>query len=207
MLIVGYGGGVVVEGVPPSFRSIDVIELEPVVIEANRATRQLRKRDPLTDPRLTIIANDARGALSLTSKHYDAIVSQPSHPWTAGASHLYTREFMQLARDHLTDDGVFVQWMNVAFLDERLLRSLSATLLDVFGELRVYRPDPATLVFVAATKPLDLERQLVATGIPLRRTPLHFARFGINVVEDLVAALALDERGARVSCRRTAHHG
>ncbi|MEZ5475905.1 MAG: fused MFS/spermidine synthase, partial [Steroidobacteraceae bacterium] len=197
MLIVGYGGGVVVEGVPPSFRSIDVIELEPVVIEANRATRQLRKRDPLTDPRLTIIANDARGALSLTSKHYDAIVSQPSHPWTAGASHLYTREFMQLARDHLTDDGVFVQWMNVAFLDERLLRSLSATLLDVFGELRVYRPDPATLVFVAATKPLDLERQLVATGIPLRRTPLHFARFGINVVEDLVAALALDERGAR----------
>ncbi len=197
MLIVGYGGGVVVEGVPPSFRSVDVIELEPLVIEANRATRQLRKRDPLTDPRVTIITNDARGALSLTSKKYDAIVSQPSHPWTAGASHLYTREFMQLARDHMTDNGVFVQWMNVAFLDERLLRSLSATLLDVFDELRVYRPDPATLVFVAATKPLDIERQMAATGLPLRRTPLHYARFGINTVEDLVAALVLDASGVR----------
>ena len=38
MLIVGYGGGVVIEGVPPSVQRIDVIELEPKVIEANRAT-------------------------------------------------------------------------------------------------------------------------------------------------------------------------
>ena len=94
MLIVGFGGGVVVEGVPPSVRHVDVIELEPKVIEANRVTAQLRKRNPLTDPRVNIIVNDARGALRLTDRRYDAIVSQPSHPWPAGASHLYTREFM-----------------------------------------------------------------------------------------------------------------
>ena len=75
--------------------------------------------------------NDARGALRLTNRRYDAIVSQPSHPWTAGASHLYTREFMQLAHDHLNPGGVFVQWMNVIFMDEDLLRSLTATLLKV----------------------------------------------------------------------------
>jgi hypothetical protein len=68
MLIVGFGGGVVVEGVPPSVQRIDVIELEPKVIEANRATRQLRKFDPLADPRVTVITNDARGALSLTEQ-------------------------------------------------------------------------------------------------------------------------------------------
>jgi spermidine synthase len=107
MLIVGFGGGVVVEGVPPSVQRIDVIELEPKVIEANRSTIARRKYDPLGDPRVNIITNDARGALSLTDRRYDAIVSQPSHPWTAGASHLYTREFMQLARDHLSDGGVF----------------------------------------------------------------------------------------------------
>ena len=83
-------------GVPPSVRHVDVIELEPKVIEANAATRKYRKFDPLSDPRVNVITNDARGALSLTDKRYDAIVSQPSHPWTAGASHLYTREFMQL---------------------------------------------------------------------------------------------------------------
>jgi spermidine synthase len=197
MLVVGYGGGVVVEGVPPSFRDIDVIEIEPLVLEANRATRQLRKRDPLTDTRLNLMTNDARGALSLTAKRYDAIVSQPSHPWTAGASHLYTREFMMLARERMSDAGVFIQWMNVAFLDEKLLRSLTATMLDVFGELRVYRPDPSTLVFVASRQPFDIEARIASTGQPLNRAPFHYARFGINGLEDLVAALVLDTASAR----------
>jgi spermidine synthase len=197
MLIVGFGGGVVVEGVPPSVRKIDVIELEPKVIEANRQTSAMRKRDPLSDPRVNIIVNDARGSLRLTGHRYDAIVSQPSHPWTAGASHLYTREFMQLAHDHLTPDGVFVQWMNVIFMDEDLLRSLTATLLNVFSDVRVYRPDPNTVVFLASDKPLNLEIELARSGLPLRDAPLHYARFGINTVEDLVAALVLDADGAR----------
>lgn len=197
MLIVGFGGGVVVEGVPPSVDRIDVIELEPEVIAANLATKHLRKRNPMEDPRVDIIVNDARGALRLTSKRYDAIVSQPSHPWTAGASHLYTREFMQLARDHLNPGGVFVQWMNVLFMDEDLMRSLTATLLSVYPEVRVYRPDPNTVVFLASELPLNVEQHLAQTGVPLRNAPLHFARFGINCVEDLVNALVLESDGAR----------
>jgi spermidine synthase len=183
--------------VPPSVQKIDVLELEPKVIDANRAVAAMRKHNPLIDPRLNIVINDARSALRLTSRRYDAIVSQPSHPWTAGASHLYTREFMSLAHDHLTPGGVFVQWMNVSFLDEELMRSLTATLLDVFRELRVYRPDPDTLVFLASDTPLNLEQQLAETGAPLNAAPLHFARFGINNLEDLVTALMLDTSGAR----------
>jgi spermidine synthase len=197
MLIIGFGGGVVVEGVPPTVRNIDVIEIEPKVIEANRMTSELRKRNPLSDPRVNVIVNDARGALRLTGRRYDAIVSQPSHPWTAGASHLYTREFMQLAHDHLNLDGVFVQWMNVIFMDDDLMRSLTATLLSVFGEVRVYRPDPNTVLFLASDQPLNPELQLAQTGYPLRSAPLHYARFGINNAEDLLTALVLDAEGAR----------
>jgi spermidine synthase len=197
MLIVGYGGGVVVEGVPPSVEHVDVIELEPEVIEANKRFAALRKRDPSADPRVRVILNDARGALRLTARRYDAIVSQPSHPWTAGASHLYTREFMELAHEHLDTDGVFVQWMNVIFMDADLLRSLTATLGEVFKQVRVYRPDPNTIIFLASDAPLDLERQVAATGLPLRAAPLHFARYGINNVEDLIAALVLDNESAR----------
>ncbi|MCS6948292.1 MAG: fused MFS/spermidine synthase, partial [Steroidobacteraceae bacterium] len=197
MLIVGYGGGVVVEGIAPSVRQFDVIELEPVVIDANKATRSLRRRDPLNDIRMRLITNDARGALRLTAKRYDAIVSQPSHPWTAGASHLYTREFMQLARAHLNDGGVFVQWMNVAFVNEALLRSLTATIIDVFGQVRIYRPDPNTLVFVGSAAPLAPEERLLSSGLPLTLTPAHYRRYGIGSAEDLVFALAADEDGAR----------
>lgn len=197
MLVVGYGGGVVVQAVPPTVRKIDVIELEPKVIEANRATASLRKQNPLLDPRLTLISNDARGALNLTRRKYDAIVSQPSHPWTAGASHLYTLEFMRQVREHLSEDGVFVQWMNEGFLDESLLRSLTATLVTAFGEVRLYRPDPDTLLFLASAKALDLEAGVVASGRPLSASPAHYSRQGIHNAEDLLAALAVDADGAR----------
>jgi hypothetical protein len=90
-----------------------------------------------------------------------------------------------------------VQWMNVIFMDEGLLRSLTATLLSVFPQVRVYRPDPNTIVFLASEAPLDLEIELARTGMPLRAAPLHYARFGINNAEDLVAALVLDVEGAR----------
>src|SRR5690606_2456133 len=189
-------GGRVVEDVPPSVERVDVIEIEPLVLEANRAVRDLRLRDPFADPRVHLVTNDARGALNLTRRKYDAIVSQPSHPWTAGASHLYTLEFMQQVREHLNDDGVFAQWMTSSFLDESLLRSLTATLVRVFGEVRLYRPDPDTLLFLASAQPLDLEEGLVATGRPLSSAPDHYGMHGIHNAEDLLATLAVDSDGA-----------
>ena len=75
-----------------TIKEIDVIELEPKVIEANQLISEQRKYKPLQDPRVSLFINDARSALALSDKTYDVIVSQPSHPWSAGASHLYTRE-------------------------------------------------------------------------------------------------------------------
>ena len=55
---------------------------------------------------LIVDPDDARGALLLTDAHYGAVVSQPSHPWTAGSAHLYTREFFALCLEHLGPQGV-----------------------------------------------------------------------------------------------------
>jgi hypothetical protein len=87
--------------------------------------------------------------------------------------------------------------MNVGFVDEALLRSLTATLLAAFGEVRLYRPDPDTLVFLASAQPLNVEAQVAASGRPLVDAPAHYARSGIRSVEDLFVALAVDGDGAR----------
>ena len=143
------------EFVPSTVESIDVIELEPEVLAANQWVAAKRATDPLADPRVRVHIGDARGVLQLTEKRYDAIVSQPSHPWTAGASHLYTREFFSLVRSHLKPDGVFVQWIGLNFVDEALLRSLAATLVDVFGHVEVYQLGAAPgLLFAASAEPL-----------------------------------------------------
>lgn len=201
MLVVGFGGGNAVQAIPPSVREIDVIELEPEVIAANEAVSALRARNPLLDSRVNVVLNDARGALLLTDKRYDAIVSQPSHPWTAGASHLYTLEFMRQARAHLNPGGVFVQWMSTDFMDESLLRSLLATLTTAFPEVRMYRTSPNTLLFMGSDQAIEPERQLSATRAVLRNAQTHYARVGINTVEDVLLALALDTNAARTLAR------
>ncbi len=195
MLIIGFGGGVVAEDLPTTLTQIDIIELEPKVLAANRSISADRNIDPLQDPRISVIINDARNALRLTDKHYDAIVSQPSHPWTAGASHLYTREFMNLVRSRLNSDGVFLQWMNTQFVSEPLLKSFVATLLDVFPHVRAYQFDANILFFLASESEIDPEAHMVATGEPFKSHSEEFKRKGIGSVNDLVAALAWDETG------------
>ncbi len=194
ILVVGFGGGLVVEAVPPNFDEVDVVEIEPAIIHANATIAKDRSKDPLADPRVELILNDARGALLLTDERYDAIASQPSHPWTAAASHLYTREFFQLVREHLADDGVFVQWMGTSFLDEALLKSLVATLQDVFPHVRVYRPVPAGLLFTASASPFEPETSAEAV---LGTTPQLSAELGIHTAEDILAHMVLDDAGAR----------
>ena len=202
MLVVGFGGGVALEGTPPSVETIDVVELEPEVIEANRQLSGIRDIDPLADPRVNVVINDARNALRLTGKSYDAIVSQPSHPWTAGASHLFTREFVAEAKSHLNEGGVFLQWMNSEFVDAPLLRSLAATLVSEYEYVRLYHPVSRVLMFLASDAPLDVELELAQSGRPISDSVRHYNRIGINGVEDVLAALVLDEESIELFARR-----
>jgi hypothetical protein len=197
MLIVGLGGGTAASFVPPSVNQIDVFELEPAVVKANESIRDLRRLDPLADSRVNIVLNDGRNGLLLTRKRYDAIVSQPSHPWTAGASHLYTREFDQIARDHLLPGGIFLQWMGAEFVDAELLRSMAASLLDVFPHVRLYEPTRRSLMFVASDQPIEPERIEQPKLKVDPRDERFYRAFGMVKPTDLLALLKMDEAALR----------
>ena len=125
--------------------------------------------------------------MRLTDKTYDAIVSQPSHPWTAGASHLYTHEFMTLVNDRLANDGVFLQWMNLGFITEDLLRSFAATMTDVFPHVRAYHVDPKVVFFIASRSPVAPEQDMARSGEPLVSDRVRFLRKGMASLDDVVA--------------------
>ncbi|MFT7484882.1 MAG: spermidine synthase [Candidatus Paceibacteria bacterium] len=200
MMVIGFGGGVTIESIPPSIAELDVIELEPEILNANEAFANRRRINPLDDPRLTVTFSDARGALALTDESWDIIVSQPSHPWTAGASHLYTREFLEVAKQHLNGDGVFVQWMSAGFLDEELFASLGATLLDSFDHVRLYRPNGTMLIFLASDGDLDVERKVAESGAPMASAREWWSQVGFTGVNDLLAFLALEQDGLAELC-------
>jgi len=195
VLLIGLRGGVTLDGMPPSVRGVDVVELEPEIVNANKTIAARRGNDPLQDSRFTMIVNDARDAMRLTDKRYDIIIAEASPPWTSRASHLYTREFLAEIRTHLTDGGVFVQSIATEYFDAALLRSAAATLLSEFEYVRMYRPAPRRLIFLASATLLEPELQLARSGAPITDDVMHYSRMGMNGVEDLVAALAMETAG------------
>jgi len=190
MLVVGLGGGVTVEDVPRHVERIDVIEIEHEVIEANRWLRSKRARDPLSDPRVHVHEGDARGSLQLADQRFDIIAAQASHPWTGGASHLYTSEFFELIESRLEPGGIFVQWLGTGFADLTLLRSVVATLYEHFEYVHVY----GGFLFAASNQPIPLSPDLQRLRL---LDPTISERTGLYTPEDFVTHLKLDDAASR----------
>ena len=195
LLVIGLGAGHSVEGLPASIGAIDVVELEPEIVRANREVAPFRRSDPLADPRLALHLGDGRSALALHRELFDAIVSQPSHPWTAGSASLFTGEFFGLVRSRLAPGGIFVQWIGLDFVDVALLRTLVATLRSAFPFVECYRPYPGgAVLFVASDRPLS---DLVTARRSIARDNAEWGELGVLSVEDLMLAKVLDDNGGR----------
>ena len=129
--IVGFATGVTTGSVLQSpIESVECVEIEPAAIASSRFFEHVNNR-PLSDQRLHMIVDDARTYLRVNATNYDAIISEPSHPWVPGVANLFTREFFTLGSDRLRDDGVFVQWLQIYQLSTESLRSVLATFNQV----------------------------------------------------------------------------
>ena len=66
------------------------------------------------------------------------IISEPSNPWIAGVSSLFTKEFFESARDRLAPGGIICQWVNAYNISEADLKSIVATFNSVFPDGTVW---------------------------------------------------------------------
>lgn len=130
--VVGFGGGITTRALTlTDVHKIHVAEIEPRVLEAAVALGPAASQ-ALADPRVTITVDDARHVLLTQTQQYDIIVAQPSHPWLARASNVFTQEFWQIVHGRLTAQGVFAQWVNLFSMDTTTLRSLFKAFFSVF---------------------------------------------------------------------------
>jgi spermidine synthase len=136
----------------PTMERVDVVELEPVVLDVARAARAVN-RNVLDARNVHVVLGDAREALLTTSARYDVIASEPSNPYRAGIASLFTQEYYQAAVNRLSDDGVFVQWVQGYDIDARTLRTIYATLGSVFPYIETWHTLGGDIVLVARRRP------------------------------------------------------
>lgn len=87
----------------PSMPTVDVVDIEPSLYDLAKQYFSLKESD-----RLTNYVQDGRMFLAQSNKSYDLIYGDVYHSLLSIPTHFTTKEFFQLAKDHLSDDGVFV---------------------------------------------------------------------------------------------------
>jgi len=154
-LAAGYSAGAITLHTRPT--QIDVVEIEHTIVEASSFFNDWNQ-DPLSDPRVNMIINDARNQLNLAEDGtYDLIISEPSNPWLTGVSNLFTSEYFALGKTKLAPGGIWSQWIQIYGMDTGDLKSLLGTFSDTYDYVHLFSTiSDADLVLVGSDSPLEL---------------------------------------------------
>ena len=137
VLVIGAGTGTdVALALSRGAKHVDAVEIDPRIQQIGVEKNPNR---PYDDPRVSVYIDDGRAFLSRTDNKYDLILFALPDSLTlvSGASqlrlesYLFTKESMEEAYRHLTDDGVFAMYNY--YREDWLINRLAGTLEEVFG--------------------------------------------------------------------------
>jgi spermidine synthase len=137
VLVIGAGTGAdVAIALAEGAGQVDAVEIDPELYELGR---RMNPERPYEDPRVRVIIDDGRAFLERSDDRYDLILFALTDSLTLVSgqsslrleSYLFTREAMEVARDHLTSDGVFAMYnyYRYPWLSDRLANTLD----EVYG--------------------------------------------------------------------------
>jgi spermidine synthase len=190
----GLGAGLTVAGLAAHpLARIDVVELEPALVEGARVLALLN-RGVVDDPRVRVIVGDGRNHLRLSSERYDVITSDPFEPTVGGAASLFTREAFAEARARLAPGGLVCQWVPLYEMGPAELDSIFAAFASAFPHASVWFTGRDTLL-IGAEHPsrIDLPRLLERMAAARSRADLEDAQ--LHTPERLLATY-VNELGA-----------
>jgi spermidine synthase len=188
-LVVGLGTGCTAGWLAkvPGMERVDVVELEPAMVRVARELAPVNQ-DVMDAPNVHVTFDDAREVLQTTRRRYDVIFSEPSNPYRAGISSLYTRDFYEAVRSRLRPGGVFAQWLQVYAVDGFTVRTAITTLHAVFPHVTLWETTRGDIVMTATTEVLAPSLSDVRERVA--REPFRTAMrvtWGVEGVEGLLA--------------------
>lgn len=214
VLIIGGGEGATLREVLryTSVEEVTMVDLDKEVVELSKIHLQEWSQQSFNHPKVKLVFDDGRKYLEQTKTLYDVIIIDITDSIEEGPSlSLYTREFYQLAKSHLSNAGLLaIQGLELTQSDFKGHAMIRATLQSVYPIVRSYKTFvPSFLAdwgFIIASSQLDplllnrvtlqerilkrLERSFDPLGDPLKfyDAETHYALFQIS--KNLRALLA-----------------
>jgi len=134
VLVIGCGAGVTAGAVSvdPAVEEETIAEIEPLVPRVVSTYFAEYNFDVVRNPKVRIRIDDARHFVETTREKFDAITSDPLDPWVKGAAMLYTREFFEMAKQHLNPGGVVTLFVQLYESNTDAVKSEIGTFLEAF---------------------------------------------------------------------------
>jgi spermidine synthase len=198
-MVIGLGTGSTAGwlGSLPELERVDVVELEPSILEVARMCAPVNN-DVMNNPKVRKYLGDAREVLITTPEKYDLIFSEPSNPYRAGIASLFTSDFYEAAQHRLAPGGIFAQWVQCYEIDVDTIRTVFGTLAKTFPYVQTWRTESADLILVGSKEPMTLDadvlRQRIAT--PTFKAAL-FNAWRVDSIEGLFSHFVANEELVR----------
>jgi spermidine synthase len=150
--VIGLGTGMTAKAVGAfPLREIEVLEIEPAMVETAGFFND-KNGKILEDRRVRLIPTDGRNYILATRKLYDVITAEPSNPWIAGIANLYTREFYEVVKSKLKEDGLFAQWFHNYSMSPDDFRMVFRTFGEAFPHVSVWGMKESDFLLVGSKK-------------------------------------------------------
>jgi spermidine synthase len=158
-LLVCFGAGNTASAIAAhhSLRRIDIVDLNEKVFETAPEFAATNNQVYL-DPRVRLIHDDGRNFLNVTDQVYDLITSEPPPPLAAGVYRLYSHEYYEAARDHLTPNGLMTQWLPLYLMNPEVVELAISTFLDVFPHTLIFTGYARDFILIGSQAPIELGR-------------------------------------------------
>jgi len=163
VLEIGFGAGITL-GAAGSFPidQLECVEISQAVLRAAPWMEPVN-RGVERHPRLTLYVRDARSFLRSAEPAYDVVIANTLHPWSLGATGLYSLEYFERLRRTLATGGIAAQWIPVAGIRPESFRGILRSFFGAFEQGAVFWGED-NVILLGAAEAFELPDDAVFLG-------------------------------------------
>ena len=200
VLVVSLGGGIAL-GAAAQYepQRITCVELVPEVVDAARAHFGEFNHHVLENPtawNIELVIDDGRNFLLSSRNTYQVITGDATHPTSADSWVLYTKEFYQLCRGHLSTDGIMAQWLPFHGLPPDDYQTIVRTFQRVFPHTTLWRSNNYSIM-VGTMQPLAIDWERLQEKMAPPRVQRSLEGIDLGSAFALLNSLVMDEAALR----------
>jgi spermidine synthase len=176
---------------------VTIAEIEPLVPEVVSRYFSELNYDLARNPKVQVRVDDGRHYLLTTKEKFDAITSDLVDPWVKGTAMLFTREFFEVAKEHLNPGGVVTLFVQLYETSPEAVKSAVATFFDVFPNSVIFgnthMGSGYDMVLVGQVEPLQIDLDELEQRLSRQeyaRVAQSLREIGMGSAVDLLATYA-----------------